>query len=69
MYWGKNRKIFKIEMKDLIAGAILYPVEERVNIVDSILGSLSLPDSYIDRKWVAIARQRIADLGSGEIKT
>ena len=58
----------KLKTKDLIAEAISLPVEERAMVVDSILRSLNPPDSDIDRKWAAIAKQRIAELRSGEIK-
>ena len=55
-----------MKTKDLIAEAISLPVEERAMVVDSILRSLNPPDSDIDRKWAAIAKQRIAELRSGE---
>ncbi len=57
-----------MKTKDLIAEAISLPVEERAMVVDSILRSLNPPDSDIDRKWVAIAKRRIAELRSGEVE-
>ena len=57
-----------MKTKDLIAEAISLPVEERAIVVDSILRSLNPPDSDIDKKWAAIARRRISELRSAEIK-
>lgn len=57
-----------MKTKDLIAEAISLPVEERAMVVDSILRSLNPPDSDIDRKWAEVAKQRIAELRSGEAK-
>ena len=57
-----------MKTKDLIAEAISLPVEERAIVVDSILRSLNTPESDIDRKWAAIARRRLSQLRSGEVK-
>ncbi|MDH3603866.1 MAG: addiction module protein [Candidatus Tectomicrobia bacterium] len=53
---------------DLIAEAISLPVEERAMVVDSILKSLNPPESDIDKKWAAVAKQRLKELRSGEIE-
>ncbi len=52
----------------LILDPSAIPVEERSMVVYSILRSLNPPDSDIDRKWAAIAKRRIAELRSGEVK-
>ena len=57
-----------MKTKDLIAEAISLPVEERAIVVDSILRSLNTPESDIDQKWAAIARRRLSQLRSGEVK-
>ena len=57
-----------MKTKDLIAEAISLPVEERAIVVDSILRSLNPPESDIDRKWAAIARRRLSQLRSGEVR-
>ena len=57
-----------MKTKDLIAEAISLPVEERAIVVDSILRSLNTPESDIDQKWAAIARRRLLQLRSGEVK-
>ena len=50
--------------KELISEAILLPVEERVLVLDSLLRSLNKPESEIDRKWMKVAKLRLAELKS-----
>ena len=57
-----------MKTKELIAEAISLPVEERAMVVDSILRSLNPTDSVIDKKWAAIAKRRIKELRSGQVK-
>ena len=57
-----------MKTKDLIAEAMDLPVEERALLVDSILKSLNPPESDIDEKWAAVARQRLRELRSGEVE-
>lgn len=57
-----------MKTKDLIAEAISLPVEERAMVVDSILKSLNPPESDIDKKWAAVAKQRLKELRSGEVE-
>lgn len=54
--------------KDLIEEAISLPVEERAIVVDSLLKSLNPPESDIDKKWADVAKQRLSELRSGEVK-
>lgn len=54
--------------KDLITEAMSLPVEERIIIVDSLLKSLNPPESEIDKKWAAVAKQRLEEMRSGETK-
>ncbi len=54
--------------QELIAEAISLPVDERSIIVDSLLKSLNPPESDIDKKWAAVAKQRLTELRSGESK-
>lgn len=56
-------------IKELIAAAISLPVEERSIVADSILRSLNAPESDIDRKWVAAAQRRLAELRSDQVKS
>jgi putative addiction module component (TIGR02574 family) len=53
---------------ELIAEAVSLPVEERAIVADSILRSLNAPESDIDRKWMAVAQRRLAELRSGQVK-
>jgi len=41
------------------------PVEQRTMVVDSLLRSLNPPESEIDKKWAAIARERLEEIRSG----
>ncbi len=54
--------------QDLIAEAISLPVEGRAMVVDSLLKSLNPPESDIDKKWVAVAKERLAELRSGQVQ-
>ncbi len=53
--------------KDLIAEATSLPVEERAIVADLILKSLTPADSEVDRKWKAIALQRVEEIKSGKV--
>lgn len=53
---------------DLIAEAISLPVEERALVVDSLLKSLNPPETVIDKKWASVAKKRLAELRTGEVK-
>jgi len=57
-----------MKTKDLIAEVISLPVEERAMVVDSLLKSLNSPESDIDKKWAAVAKRRLKELRSGEVK-
>jgi hypothetical protein len=39
-----------------------------VIVVDLMLKSLNPPESDIDKKWAAVAKQRLKELRSGEIE-
>lgn len=55
--------------KTLISEAVSLPVEERALMVDSLLKSLNQPESEIDNKWAAVARRRVNELKSGQVKS
>jgi putative addiction module component (TIGR02574 family) len=60
---GENMKT-----KELIAEAVSLPVEERAFVVDSLLSSLNTPESAIDQQWIAVAKDRLQQLKTGEVK-
>ncbi len=57
-----------MKTKDLIAEAVSLPVEERAMVVDSLLKSLNPPESQMDKRWAAVAKRRLEQLRSGEVK-
>jgi putative addiction module component (TIGR02574 family) len=44
-------------------------VEQRAMVADSILKSLSPPESEIDKKWAVVAKRRLSELKSGKVKS
>ena len=56
-----------LKAEDLVEEAISLPVEERIILVDSLLRSLNPPESEIDQRWAALARQRLGQLRSGQV--
>jgi putative addiction module component (TIGR02574 family) len=57
-----------MKTKDLIAEAVSLPVEERAMVVDSLLRSLNPPEAELDKRWAAVAKRRLEQLRSGEVK-
>ncbi len=53
--------------KDIIKEAAALPVEERIIVVDSLLRTLNIPNPDIDKKWVVVAKRRLAELRSGRV--
>ena len=53
---------------EIIHEAEALPVEERALVVESLLRSLNPPDPEIDRKWAAVAKRRLEELRSGQVK-
>jgi putative addiction module component (TIGR02574 family) len=58
-----------VRPKELIAGAISLPVEERAILVDSILRSLNSPEADIDRQWITEAERRLNEVRTGRART
>jgi len=56
------------KMKEIIEEAESLPVEERAIVIDSLLRSLNPPSVEIDREWAKIAKRRLAELRSGNVK-
>ena len=55
-------------MKEIIQEAESLPVEERAIIIDSLLRSLNIPKTEIDIDWATVAKCRLAELRSGQVK-
>jgi len=53
---------------DLMNEAASLPVEERARLVDSLLQTLNPVDESVAAAWLATARQRLADLDSGDVR-
>ena len=53
---------------EIIRDAVSLPVEERAMVVESLLRSLNPPDPEIDQKWAAVAKRRLQELRSGQVK-
>ena len=55
-------------MKEIIQEAISIPVEERAIVIDSLLRTLNPPDAEIEKEWVKVAKRRLSELRSGQVK-
>jgi hypothetical protein len=57
-----------MKTKDILAEVLSLPVEQRAMVADSILKSLSQPESEIDKKWAAVGKKRLSELQTGKVK-
>jgi hypothetical protein len=55
-------------MKKIIEDAESLPVEERVIVIDSLLRTINPPLADVDTEWINVAKRRLAQLRSGEVK-
>ena len=53
--------------KDIIQEAAALPIEERIIVVDSLLRTLNIPDTDIDKEWAEVAKRRLVELRSGRV--
>jgi putative addiction module component (TIGR02574 family) len=53
---------------DLMTEAVSLPLEERAQLVDSLLQTLNPADEANTAAWLAVARRRLDDLDSGRVK-
>ena len=56
-------------VKKIIEEAECLPVEERVIVIDSLLRTLNPPLAEVESEWVRVAKHRLAELRSGQVKT
>ena len=57
-----------MKTEDLLREIESLPVEERARVADSVLKSLSPPESEIDKKWAEVAKRRLEEIKSGAVK-
>ncbi len=55
-------------IKEIIMEAASLPVEERALVIDSLLRTLNPPIAEIDAEWAEVARRRLAEMRSGQVK-
>ena len=55
-------------ISDIIRDAESLPVEQRTQVIDSLLRSLNPPNPEVDRKWVAVAKKRLEELRAGDVQ-
>lgn len=58
-----------MDTQTLIDEAIALPVEQRSQVIESILASLNQPNSEIDKQWIKIAQKRLAEMESDKSLT
>lgn len=57
-----------LSTKEIIDQATSLPTEERAVVIDSLLKTLNPTHDEIDRKWIEVAKKRLDELRSGEVK-
>lgn len=55
-------------MKEIIHEAESLPIEERAMVIDSLLRMFNPPIAEFDTEWVKIAKRRLAELRSGQVR-
>ena len=58
-----------IKTDDLIAKALLLPVEVRTQLAEKLLRSLNPSRKEIDEAWAAEAEKRVQEIRTGKVKT
>lgn len=54
--------------KEIVKEAECLPVEERAILVDCLLRTLNPIEPEIEKKWIDVAKRRLAELRSGQVK-
>ena len=52
---------------DIIQEAAALPIEVRIVVVDSLLRTLNIPDTDIDKESAEVAKRRLVELRSGRV--
>ena len=58
-----------MDTQSLINEAISLPVEQRTQVVESIMASLNQPQPDIDELWLDVAEERLAEMQNGTVET
>ncbi len=53
---------------EIIHEAEALPVEERALVVESLLLTLNRPDPTVENKWIEVAKRRMTELRTGQVK-
>ena len=57
-----------MKTKNIIAEILSLPTEQRAIVADSLLKSLNSPESETDKKWITLAKLRLAELRTSKVK-
>ncbi|OGP60763.1 MAG: addiction module protein [Deltaproteobacteria bacterium RBG_13_61_14] len=55
-------------IQEIIREASELPVEDRANVIDSLLRTLNAPNPDMDRAWSETASRRLRELRSGRVQ-
>jgi len=56
-----------LSTQELLNEAESLPIEDRINLADSLLKTLNTPDPSIDSEWIAVAKRRLEEIHSCKI--
>lgn len=57
-----------MNIKQLVDEAVALPVEERAQVVASLLRSLNQSESEINEKWMVVARKHLIEIRSAAVE-
>jgi hypothetical protein len=57
-----------MKTKNLIDEAIALPIEEKAILIDLLIKSLNPREAEIEKKWLKVAKKRLTELYSGNVK-
>jgi len=57
-----------LKTKKLIKEAISLPIEEKTILIDSLIKSINPQEAEIEKKWIAAAKKRLADIRAGKLQ-
>lgn len=57
-----------MKTKNLIEEAISLPIEEKAILIDLLIKSLNPREAEIEKKWIKVAKKRLTEINSGNVK-